>query len=96
MLSHEEICNAVSKVANEFALTKASYFGSYAEGKATETSDLDLLVEFDRPSVSVWAIAGLKYSLEDQLHVPVDVIHAPLPKGSVIETGKTVVVYEQS
>jgi predicted nucleotidyltransferase len=96
MLSHEEICNAVTKVANAFSLTKASYFGSYAEGRAAEKSDLDLLVEFARPSVSVWTIAGLKYSLEDELRVPVDVIHAPLPEGAIIEIGETVVAYEQS
>ena len=95
MLSHEEICNAVSKLANTFSLTKVSYFGSYAEGKATGKSDLDMLVEFVRPNVSVWTIAGLKSSLEAELRVPVDVIHAPLPEGAIIEIGKTVVAYEQ-
>ena len=96
MLSHEDICNAVSKVAAEFSLTKVSYFGSYAEGRATENSDLDLFVEFTKPNVSLWTIAGLKYSLEDELQVLVDVIHAPLPEGAIIEIGKTVVVYEQA
>ena len=96
MLTHEKICQAISKVAVEFLLTKVSYFGSYAEGRAAKGSDLDLLVEFVRPNVSLWTIAGLKYSLEDELHVPVDVIHAPLPEGAIIEIGKTVVAYEQA
>jgi predicted nucleotidyltransferase len=96
MLTHEEICQAILKVANEFSLIKASYFGSYAEGRATKGSDLDLLVEFVRPNVSLWTLAGLKYSLEDELQVPVDVIHAPLPEGAIIEIGKTVVAYEQA
>jgi len=96
MLTHDEICKAVSKFANEFLLAKVSYFGSYAEGRATKGSDLDLLVEFDRPNVSLWTIAGLKFSLEDELRVPVDVIHAPLPEDAIIEIGKIVVAYEQS
>ena len=93
MLSHEDICQAVSEVAARFLLKKVSYFGSYAEGLASEKSDLDLLVEFTRPQVSLLTIAGLKHSLEDELQVPVDVIHAPIPEGSVIEIGKTVLVY---
>jgi predicted nucleotidyltransferase len=96
MLSHEEICGAVSKVAGGLSLMKASVFGSYAEGRAGEGSDLDLLVEFDRPDVSLWTIAGLKNSLEELLRVPVDVIHAPLPEGAIIEIGDTVVVYERA
>jgi predicted nucleotidyltransferase len=96
MLSHEEICGAISKVAGGFSLTKASVFGSYAEGRVGEDSDLDLLVEFDRPNVSLWTIAGLKNSLEEMLRISVDVIHAPLPEGAIIEIGDTVVVYERA
>jgi len=94
MLSNDEICSAVSKVADSFSLTKVSVFGSYAEGRASEDSDLDLLVEFTKPDVSVWTIAGLKNSLEEMLRVSVDVIHAPLPEGAIIEIGDTQVVYE--
>ena len=93
MLSHEDICKAVLEVAARFSLKKVSYFGSYAEGRASVESDLDLLVEFARPQVSLLTIAGLKHSLEDELKVPVDVIHAPIPEGALIEIGKTVLVY---
>jgi len=90
MLSHEMIANAVKRAANEFSLTKAEYFGSYAEGLATEESDLDLLVEFDKPAVSILTIIRLKRYLEEELATPVDVIHAPLPQGAIIEIGKTI------
>ena len=92
MLTHQEIVDALKKAANEFPLTKAEYFGSYAEWQATEESDLDLLVEFDKPSVSILTIIGLKQYLEEELAKPVDVIHAPLPQGAIIEIGKTVSV----
>jgi predicted nucleotidyltransferase len=94
MLPHEKIVDAVAKMAVRFPLKKVSYFGSYADGSATEQSDLDILVEFVRPNVSLWTIADLKYGLEDELNVPVDVIHSPLPQGTIIEIGKTIPVYE--
>jgi predicted nucleotidyltransferase len=94
MLTHENIVDAVTKTAMRFSLKKVSYFGSYADGNATEQSDLDLLVEFTRPNVSLWTIADLKYDLEDELNIPVDVIHSPLPQGTIIKIGKTIPVYE--
>ena len=94
MLTHERIVDAVAKTATRFPLRKVSYFGSYVDGVVTEQSDLDILVEFVQPNVSLWTIAGLKYDLENELSVPVDVIHAPLPRGTIIEIGKTIPVYE--
>jgi len=90
MLTHEKIVNAVEKAATEFSLTKAAYFGSYADGRATEDSDLDLLVEFAKPSVSILTVIRLKHFMEEELKKPVDVIHAPIPEGAVIKIGKTV------
>ena len=92
MLTHEKIVDAVKKAAGEFPLTKVEYFGSYAEGQATEESDLDLLVEFEEPAISILTIIRLKHYLEAELAKPVDVIHAPLPQGAIIEIGKTVSV----
>ena len=90
MLTHEKIVDAVKKAAKEFQLTKAEYFGSYADGQATEESDLDLLVEFVEPVVSILTVIGLKQYLEEMLDISVDVIHAPIPQGAIIEIGKTV------
>jgi len=90
MLTHERIVDAVKKAADVFPLTKASYFGSYAEEKATDDSDLDLLVEFKEPAVSILTIIRLKRYLEEELAKSVDVIHAPLPSASIIEIGRQV------
>jgi predicted nucleotidyltransferase len=94
LLSHGDICSAIEKVAGEYSLARASYFGSYADGRATEKSDLDLLVEFSKPSVSLLKIVGLQQDLEELLSVPVDVIHSPVPEGSFLKIMKTVVAYE--
>ena len=90
MLTHEKIVEAVKKASGEFPLTKVEYFGSYAEGLATERSDLDLLVEFEESAISILTIIRLKRYLEEELANPVDVIHAPPPQGAIIEIGKTV------
>jgi len=54
------IVEAVKKAAHEFPLTKAEYFGSYATGSANEDSDLDLLVEFEEPTVSILKMIMLR------------------------------------
>jgi len=93
MLTHEEICEAVAQVASLFPVKQASYFGSYAEGKQTGASDLDLLLEFQNPAVSLLMLSAIKNDLEDRLKTPVDVIHAPVTKDSLIKIKKAVRVY---
>jgi predicted nucleotidyltransferase len=95
MLSHESIRNAVAKIAAKYPVKKVSYFGSYAVGQQTKNSDLDLLVEFDTPFISLLTLSDMRYSLEDELRIPVDVVHAPLPRGAMFTIGKVVPVYEQ-
>jgi predicted nucleotidyltransferase len=93
MLSHEDICKAVARIAASFPVTQASYFGSYAEGRQTDASDLDLLLEFRKPAVSLFMMSAIKNALEDLLKIPVDIVHAPIAKDSLIEIGKAVRVY---
>lgn len=90
MPTEETIRNVVHDLKSTYALRTVSIFGSYAEGRATANSDLDLLVEFDHPTVSLIKLNALKYDLEDALGLPVDVIHAPLPANSMIQPGKVV------
>lgn len=86
------IRSALQKLQSVYSLRKVHIFGSFAEDRATEASDLDLLVEFEQPVVSLITLNALKYDLEDALGLPVDVIHAPLPKNSMIQPQKVVQV----
>jgi predicted nucleotidyltransferase len=95
MLTHETICQAISKLAPRYFLAKASYFGSYAEGKATEKSDLDLLVQFTKRAVGVLHIIGLSQDLEEMLSVPVEIVREPIAEDSFLVIGKTVLAYEK-
>lgn len=39
----------VPKLASEYGVQRIALFGSYARGTAVEQSDIDLVVEFERP-----------------------------------------------
>jgi predicted nucleotidyltransferase len=93
MLSNTEIEDTITDVAKRFPVKSVSYFGSYAEGHATDESDLDVLVEFKEKAVSLLVLIDFKYQLEDALGVKVDVVHYPLPAESHIEINKVVSVY---
>ena len=93
MLTHEKIRSAVAKTAELHPIKKVSYFGSYADGRATSESDLDLLIEFYQPRISLFVLSAIKLDLEDLLKVSVDVIHAPLPEDSLLEIKEVVLVY---
>ena len=88
MLTHEKIRTAVIRTASSFPIIRASYFGSYAEGRQEESSDLDLLLEFRDPAVSLIMLSAIKNGLGDQLKATVDIVHAPLTKNSFIRNWK--------
>jgi predicted nucleotidyltransferase len=81
------------KIVPKYKVKSVSYFGSYATGKQTEDSDLDLLVEFVNPFVSLYDLIGLEEEIENQLHIPIDIATFPLPTGSRLLINKTVQVY---
>ena len=90
MPTEEMIRETVKGLKSIYSLQSVSIFGSYADGRASDESDLDLLVEFEQPAVSLLKLNSLKYDLEDALGLSVDVIHAPLPANSMIHPGKVV------
>jgi predicted nucleotidyltransferase len=93
MLSHEMICEKIKTIVSDFPIKKVSYFGSYADGTATDASDLDILVEFETSAISLLTLLDIKYRLEEKMGISVDVVHAPIPVGSLIEIGKEISVY---
>jgi predicted nucleotidyltransferase len=53
MLTREKIVQTLRKeqayLAAEFGVSKVGLFGSYVKGQPDEASDIDILVEFERP-----------------------------------------------
>ena len=94
MLTIEHIKTVASKLAGFYLIKKISLFGSYAEGIADENSDVDLLVEFYTPNVSLFTLSDLKYALEDELKKDVDIVHAPIFENSLLKLNKVIELYE--
>jgi hypothetical protein len=57
---------------DEFGIVRIGVFGSVARGEITEASDIDVVVELDRPDL--FTLVGIKQELEELLHRPVDVV----------------------
>ena len=93
MLSLQQIADSVQIAALEYPIKKVELFGSYAENRVHEKSDVDLLVEFTTPRVSLLTISGVRYRLEELLQTDVDVIHAPIPADSMITINRRIPVY---
>ena len=93
MLSLEQIKDGISIIATEYPIKKAELFGSYANGSNRPDSDVDLLVEFTTPRVSLLTINSMRYRLEELLNVDVDVVHGPLSADSMIEADRRISLY---
>ena len=84
----ETIKNAVLKLIDQYPISKVILFGSRANGTNRE----NLIMEFYAP-VTLITLSAIKLSLEEMLHLSVDVIHGPVMEGDMIETGKEIVLY---
>ena len=95
MLTIDMIQKGVVEIAPLYDIKRAVLFGSYADGTQTEENDVDLLVEFFHPSVSLYKLAGAKLKLQDLIGRDVDLIHAPVPPNSFIEVNNEVLLYDK-
>ncbi len=93
MLDIQKITAGIAAAAEEYPITKAELFGSYARGENYADSDVDLLVEFSTPRISLLTLSALRFRLEELLGTKVDVIHGPLPEDSMIEAGRRIPLY---
>ena len=76
MITQEDIRlkrNAILDIASRYGAHDVRIFGSVARGDATEDSDLDLIVRFDRGR-SLLDHGGLVMDLRELLGIRVDVI----------------------
>ena len=70
-LRHERRA-AIINLARRHGARNIRVYGSVARGQANDSSDLDLLVEWE-PDRSLLDVVGLKQDLEDLLGVTVDI-----------------------
>ncbi|GAB4026496.1 nucleotidyltransferase family protein [Spirosoma koreense] len=60
------------RLFNTYPLASIALFGSYADGTATESSDVDILVKFKHPVG--FEFIDLSIELENLLQKPVDLV----------------------
>lgn len=61
-------------IQNSFHVKNIAVFGSYARGKQTKKSDIDILVEFESDHKTFRNYMGLKLYLESLLGLKVDLV----------------------
>ncbi len=77
MLTAEKIMGILRANAErikEFGVKQIGLFGSFARGAGTESSDIDILVEFEPGAKTFDNYMGLKLFLEDLFGHPVDLV----------------------
>jgi len=67
----DEIKEKIIPILKQYGITKAGIFGSVVRGEATESSDIDILVEIES-DMSLLDFVGLKLDLEEALGKKVD------------------------
>ena len=69
----EELAQIVSPIAQLHGVKSVSVFGSYSRGQATAKSDVDIKIEKGALK-TLLQLSAFRLSLEDALHIPVDLI----------------------
>jgi predicted nucleotidyltransferase len=77
MLTKEEIRKILishkDDLRNMYGVKEIGIFGSYIRGEQKETSDIDMLIEFERP-ISLLKMVSLENYLSDLLGLKVDIV----------------------
>ena len=87
------IRHAVQQAAHEYPVRRVELFGSYANGTATEDSDVDFLVEFSENPTSLIHICGLRETLAELLQRDVDIVKLPRKVDDGLIIDRTVRMY---
>ena len=96
MLSQQEILEVLSRNLNkwkdQYGVKRIALFGSYSRDDQRDSSDIDLLVEFDEKAMTFDNYMDLKVNLEDLFQKPVDLVILddikPALKPSILRSAK--------
>ena len=93
MLSVQKIIDNMAVVAKEYPIERAELFGSYANGQSTAASDVDIIMEFSTPQVSLLMLNDIRYGLEEILQTKLDLVHVPFPEDGLLEIDRRITLY---
>jgi predicted nucleotidyltransferase len=94
--SIEEIRTKALPILTRYGVKRAALFGSIVRGEARARSDVDVLVDMDRP-IGLFRFVGLKQDLEKALGRKVDVVEYAALKPVLRERilGEQVPIFER-
>ena len=69
----DKVIDKLVSILKKHGAKKIEIFGSYARGEQKETSDLDVIVEFEKRK-SLLELVGIEQELEDALGIKVDLL----------------------
>ena len=92
--TRKEVIEIVKPILKKYKVSRAGFFGSYANSGADKTSDLDLLIETP-DYMSLLDFSALKLELEDKLGLEVDLVDydtiKPLIKNEILEQERKII-----
>jgi predicted nucleotidyltransferase len=83
-----KIAKLLPELREKYGVREVWLFGSVVRGDARKESDLDILVEFDNPHLSLLEFIGLEIYLSEILGVEVDLVEKNTLKPAI---GKRVI-----
>lgn len=91
---NSELKKFINEISNKYNLKKVILFGSRANGTNRNDSDIDLMVEYNTPTVSIFTTVGLMQEIEEKFHLPVDIVRYPLKnRGIKLKVDKEEVLF---
>lgn len=69
----EALRTSAGEASDKYKVQLKAIFGSFARAEGSETSDIDILVDF-REDADLFDFVGLSMFLEEKLHRPVDIV----------------------
>lgn len=80
-----------NELAKNYGVKELGIFGSYSRGENSKQSDIDILVEFDRPIGLTFV--DLAEELEALLHMKVDLVSRQAIKAKMIKLVEEDLIY---
>ena len=93
-MKNQELKEFINSISEKYDLKKVIMFGSRASGTNRNDSDIDLLVEYNTPTVSIFKTVGLMQEIEERFNLPVDIVRYPIQnRGIDLKIDKEVLLY---
>ena len=80
----DSIKSAIIKVLKRHPISRASIFGSFARNEANKDSDIDLLIESNKP-ITLFDILSLEKELSEVTSRKIDIVEFSAIKSSIRE-----------